>query len=111
MSETQISLNTVIILTVSVVIVMFVLNRYTYWIECDDNDNNREKFVDKYYHWNWNDPDLIKDINRIDNRSNCSHCTYSVSCDYTDDAQPFCYRSLDVPTDDKERSILRTNSY
>lgn len=59
-------------------------------------DKKKEPFVDNYYYWNWNDPLMLTTINSID--PNCSHCKYSMSCDLTDDAQPFCYKSYDYPT-------------
>ena len=32
------------------------------------------------------------------NKYSNSNCTYSMSCDFTDDALPHCFNSLDVPT-------------
>lgn len=58
--------------------------------------NYNETFVDDYYAWNWNDPMMLTRINSI--VPNCAKCAYSMSCDLTDDAMPFCYRSYDYPT-------------
>lgn len=81
-------------------------------------NNKREHFIDKYYYWNWSDPELIKKINNINDSSVCAfknniqnNCLYSMSCDYTDDALPYCYRSLDIPSYDKKNNLFRSNSY
>src|SRR5437764_566575 len=92
-----------IMMILSIVTVAVVLNYYSSGL------NQNEQFVDKYYHWNWNNPNLITLINNIDNYSQCEDCTYSMSCDYTDDALNHCYKSLDVPTYD-ENGVLRHNS-
>jgi hypothetical protein len=65
-------------------------------IDNDENKNNKETFVDDYYHWNWNDPMMLTNINSILPR--CKNCAYSISCDFTDDAQKHCYKSYDYPT-------------
>jgi hypothetical protein len=99
--------NSILILILSVItatIILFSLNQFT---DCVNNNNNTEKFIDNYYRWNWNDPNMIALINNIDNSANCQNCSYSMSCDYTDDAQPFCFRSLNIPT----RNINRNNSF
>jgi hypothetical protein len=79
-----------------------------------------EPFVDAYYHWNWNDPRMITRMNLTSIDNDCKNCTYSMSCDYTDDAQPFCHKSYDVPVKsydvpvksyDVSQFILRHNSY
>ena len=89
-------------------IVLISLNNFSTYISCDTG--TREGFVDKYYHWDWNDPQMLTLVNLINNTSNCKDCTYSMSCDFTDDVQPFCHRSLDVPSYDKKNRELRNNS-
>lgn len=99
-----------------IVLILFIIaiynNKYT----------KKENFIDKYYDWDWNDPDLIGCINLIDKGfynygsgypDPGPNATYSMSCDFTDDAQDFCYRTLDVPKTDNlmGKNQPRTNSY
>lgn len=87
-----------IILFLVLIIVICVANTY------------EEGFRNDYYNWNWNDPDLIKNINYA-NLHPEFNCIYSVSCDLSDDAQPFCYKSCDIPQYDKENNLMINNSY
>lgn len=102
-------MHNILFLLIGIVLACIVLNGFTNYMTV----NKSEKFVDNYYHWNWNYPHLIKDLNKIDNRIDCPSCTYSMSCDFTDDAQPFCYRSLDIPTLKLSNfgDVISTNSY
>ena len=100
----------IIFFILGIFLIMCMMNQYSMHLNESCGKDQTEQFVDKYYHWNWNDPNMIKLINLIDNSSHCKDCTYSMSCDYTDDAQPFCYRSLDVPSYDKRNKVLRNNS-
>lgn len=51
-----------------------------------------------YYDLDWNDPMMMTKINMHNIRDCCRNCRYSMSCDYTDDALPFCHKSCDVPS-------------
>lgn len=81
----------ILLFLVSFLIIFFGLDIFVNMI-----DKEREGFVDDYYYWNWNDPMMLTTVNSI--MPNCDHCKYSMSCDLTDDAQPFCYKSYDYPT-------------
>lgn len=71
--------------------------------------NTAENFVNDYYKWDWNNPNIIKYMNLYTDNNSCSTCTYSQSCHLTDDAQPFCYKSQDIPSYSK--NILINNSF
>lgn len=71
--------------------------------------NTNESFVDNYYDWDWNDKDIIKHMNKYSTENNCLTCTYSESCNLTDDALPFCHKSYDVPS--SYNNILVRNSF
>lgn len=104
--------NTLITLILAGLAALFILvnlNRFRNYIE-NNCDKNTEQFIDKYYHWDWNDPDTMTLINQINNKSNCDNCTYSMSCDFTDDAQAFCYKSLDIPKHNKKNKFLQNNA-
>ena len=75
--------------------------------------DDSECFVNDYYSWNWNNPNMMTIINNIDYSTECptNICTYSMSCDYTDDAHPWCMNSLDVPYYDLNTDMLISNSY
>ena len=71
-------------------------------------DSIRERFIDDYYSLNWTSPDLTNYVNihkvgvsgSLCSCSNKSRCTYSMSCDYTDDtAHPDCFAGYDRPGD------------
>lgn len=71
-----------------------------------------EKFVDNYYSWNWNHPYTITYINSIHpayHKYNDNNHRYSLSCDFTDDAQPFCSNGLDIPSIN-QHGIIQNNS-
>ena len=87
-------INITLLFFVSVLIIIFILGCFVNML--DDNKDNKESFVDDYYYWNWNDPMMLTTINSI--KPHCKNCKYSMSCDFTDDALPFCYKSFDYPT-------------
>jgi hypothetical protein len=87
---------------------------YHYKFECANEDTllQSEPFVDDYYSFNWVSPTLIGDINLekiymsgggcscLNTKNGCSRCTYSMSCDYTDDSSnPRCFAGYDRPGD------------
>jgi len=77
-----------------------------------DNDfDYDEPFVGKYYHLNWNDPRMVSKMNAKNSRSSCGNCKYSEMCNLTDDANPSCYKSYDVPRYDKKTGLLFGNNY
>lgn len=60
------------------------------------DDNYREKFVDNYYSWNWNDPNTIKFINlTYPPLHKFKNSAYSMNCDFSDDALPSCHKGID----------------
>lgn len=78
----------------------------------NDNKNDKEHFVDDYYSFNWNSPTLVQDINLervymsgggcscFNKKRGGPRCTYSMSCDYTDDSSnPRCFAGYDRPGD------------
>ena len=71
--------------------------------------DNKENFVDNYYQWNWNNPYVIKYMNIYSTDNDCATCSYSQSCHLTDDAQPFCHKSYDIPS--LNNNILTMNSF
>jgi hypothetical protein len=82
-----------IIIVVSFFIIVYVLQ------------NNKEEFTDEYYNLDWTNSNLTDYVNNdiaynsyVCNKYSNSNCTYSMSCDFTDDALPHCFSSLDVPT-------------
>jgi len=93
------------ILIVLVVVIVIVSIVYL----SDDN----ECFVNDYYDWNWNNPNMMTIINNIDYSTKCptNICTYSMSCDYTDDAHPWCINSLDDTSYLSENDMLISNSF
>lgn len=68
------------------------------------NSINTEQFVSDYYDINWTAPDLIKYINTEKTmpplvcEDSGLNCTYSMSCDYTDDSNPNCFMGYDIPS-------------
>lgn len=106
--------STMILLSlVGIIVIFFILNMFTKYVcQLSESNENAEQFVDNYYHWNWNDPNMLTVVNQIDRQTPCKECTYSMSCDFTDDAQPFCYRSYDMPSKiDKDKKLLHHMSY
>lgn len=98
-----------ILFILGIIIIMDSLDYYVNYI----NNNENEEFIDNYYYWNWNKPNIIKQINYNKNSKKCKNCSYSMSCDYTDDAQPFCYKSSDVPSikyDKKESKYISSQN-
>jgi ABC-type oligopeptide transport system ATPase subunit len=77
---------------------------------CIDIYNNKyvENFVHDYYSWNWSHPYTITYINSIHPSYHNNH-TYSLSCDFTDDAHPSCSNGLDIPSINKN-GILQNNT-
>ena len=100
---------------------------------------SQENFVDNYYSLNWTSPDLINYVNSqkvcmnhrqcmldkqylsenrdMNNSFSRANCTYSMSCDYTDDsAHPQCYKGYDSPGYQENlstvasRDLLRTHT-
>ena len=65
-----------------------------------------ENFVSNYYELNWTAPDLIDYINvekampsKVCDKDLCTYCTYSMSCDYTDDGSNHnCFKGYDIPS-------------
>src|SRR5438874_10449246 len=105
------TLNQSILIIVSIIIFYCILGGYTEWI-CDTNNQYREPFVDDYYHWNWNEANMITKMNEYTtNPKKCKDCSYSISCDFTDDAQSFCYRAHDVPYYNEKINMLFNSSY
>jgi hypothetical protein len=109
-----------IILTVLTLILIFNYSQgcnCKCWPFCGSNckcgSNNLEPFVDDYYSFNWNSPTLIDDVNtekvlisgkgcscfnKSENSSKSCRCTYSMSCDYSDDtAHSNCFAGYDRP--------------
>ncbi len=84
-------MNNILVCFLSFIIIFIGLDIFVHMI-----DKQNEHFVDDYYYWNWNDPMMLTTINSID--PGCTNCKYSMSCDLTDDAMPFCYKSFDYPT-------------
>lgn len=56
--------------------------------------DNKENFVDNYYQWDWNNPNVIQYMNLYSNND----YLYSQSCHLSDDALPFCNKSHDIPS-------------
>jgi hypothetical protein len=111
------SITQIILFFVIVAVIFFILDMYTKYI-CDKHDKSNkadklnEQFIDNYYHWDWNDPNMLTKINLISNKPPCEKCTYSMSCDFTDDAQPFCKKSYDIPSEIREdKKMLHHMSY
>jgi hypothetical protein len=104
----------VIIVTVFILFLMFYfLINFILELSCQSNDN-KEEFINDYYSWNWNNPNLLTIINKDHTKTPCKECTYSMSCDLLDDAQPFCYKSFDLPSLHKNKDkkyYLRHMSY
>lgn len=107
---------TIILILLSLVALLCLLSKstcdYHYKPECGDTDKNRENFVDDYYSFNWTSPTLIQDVNQekvyvsgggcscFNTKKGGPRCTYSMSCDYTDDsAHPQCFAGYDRPAD------------
>ena len=65
--------------------------------------NREENFIDDYYSFDWTSPNLINDVNYEKvalTRGVCEKdkCTYSMSCDYTNDtSHPKCFSGYDLP--------------
>lgn len=97
----------------------------------DSKSKSKENFIDDYYSLNWVSPGLTKYVNTQKvcmNHRECTMnrmktdgdksprttCTYSMSCDYTNDtAHPRCYKGYDSPGDgdlDKPYDIPRSHS-
>lgn len=95
-------MNDLIILALLVISIIIIGSGLEAFANYTCEEITSERFVDDYYHWNWNDPNMIKKMNVASTNTECKNCTYSMSCDYTDDAQPFCYKSHDIP------SIIKT---
>jgi hypothetical protein len=72
---------------------------------------DKETFVDNYYQWNWNNPHVINYMNTYTNNNSDSINLYSQSCHLTDDAQPFCYKSKDIPKYNNNNNIFIRNSF
>lgn len=105
----------IFLLIVSIAIICCVINSYRQFL-CDDDQkiqklNVKEPFVSDYYRWNWNEPNVIRKINDKTTDNNCSNCSYSMSCDFIDDALPFCYKGYDVPNTDQKSKLFFNNSY
>ena len=105
------ALNILLVLFVSLILLII------YYYETNVA-RSRENFIDNYYSLNWVSPDLIDYVNTkkvCTNRKECAMnrlktidgrmfpktgCTYSMSCDYTNDsAHPRCYKGYDSPGD------------
>ena len=96
----------ILIFLLSIFLIYIILDYSLYFIvSCSD----KEPFVDNYYQWNWNNPNIIKYTNIYTNNNNCSTCSYSQSCHLTDDAQPFCHKSYDMPS--YNNNIFMRNSF
>lgn len=102
--------NTFIFILLLIFALAFVACCLNYFSTNLTNSNN-EPFAKDYYWWNWNDPDLINNINYSKLHPKCKNCTYSVSCDLTDDALPNCCNSYDIHKYDPRHNIMVTNSY
>lgn len=66
--------------------------------------NDKEDFVSNYYDLDWSN---INEAHKFPKHKNLK---YSMSCDLTDDAQPFCHNSYDVPRYDSKRKMYFSNS-
>lgn len=109
-----------IILAIFGIIVLLVYGKSLYTYACDwlnSSNSKREEFVSDYYSLNWVAPDLTdyvntekvlmsyaacSEMNKNKNTGSVprSSCTYSMSCDYTDDtAHPACFAGFDSPGD------------
>jgi hypothetical protein len=75
-----------------------------------EKQKKSEPFVDDYYSFNWVSPTLIEDVNLekvymsgggcscLNKKKGGPRCTYSMSCDYTDDSShPRCFAGHDRP--------------
>lgn len=74
-----------------------------------------ESYVNNYYGWAW-DHHTIPLQNNINNIYTCprgNKCTFSMACQYTDDAMKGCYNSLDSPERNKHynEDIFETGNY
>lgn len=78
--------------------IIVIIGLVNIFIDEHKEKEEKEEFVDDYYYWNWNDPMMLTRINSIDPKCKDKHCKYSISCDFTDDALPHCYKSFDYPT-------------
>ncbi len=111
----------IILILLSLVILICALSKSTRDYHCKDHcrqqylnkkAKNKETFVDDYYSFNWTSPTLIDDVNLekvyvsgggcscLNTKKGGPRCTYSMSCDYTDDtAHPRCFAGYDRPAD------------
>lgn len=106
--------NLYIILALALIVIFNSLFNSRCRCSSSRGSRNLELFVDDYYSFNWVSPTLIDDINtekvaisgkgcscfnkdKNPNNKSC-RCTYSMSCDYTDDtAHPRCFAGYDRP--------------
>ena len=96
----------ILICLLSIYLIYVLLNIILQFIcSCDTKEN----FVDNYYKWDWNNPNVIKYMNMYTTDNNCTSCSYSQSCHLTDDAQPFCNKSYDIPS--INNNLLTMNSF
>jgi hypothetical protein len=108
----------IIIIVLSLFILICLLSKSTCDYHCKDGckhsqlNKQQENFVDDYYSFNWTSPTLIDDVNFekvyvsgggcscLNTKKGGPRCTYSMSCDYSDDsAHPRCFAGYDRPAD------------
>ena len=107
-----------IIILSSLLVLLCLLSKSTCDYHCKPEcgaqtpPENSENFVDDYYSFNWVSPTLIQDVNLekvyvsgggcscLNTKKGGPRCTYSMSCDYTDDtAHSRCFGGYDRPAD------------
>jgi len=108
----------IILIILSLILLFSALLKSTYDYHYKDScrhqelNKDKEPFVDDYYSFNWTSPTLINDVNFekvyisgggcscLNTKKGGPRCTYSMSCDYTDDtAHPRCFAGYDRPAD------------
>lgn len=104
--------NVVILLSLVILICLLSKSTWDYHNKPECGEQKKETFVDDYYSFNWTSPTLIQDVNYekvyvsgggcsiFNTKRGGPRCTYSMSCDYTDDSSnPRCFAGYDRPSD------------